>query len=779
MVERVEERMDSLEGWVAIRRDLFEERETQKIRFLVRWSHAESKFAVICHNRTLQQRRRGRGGDEGDWGEEGGEGGESSWAAMFSASELKLLHQQLSGSGDALWGLLPELGTFTPPGLWDSLLGGGRGGRRGQGGRREELGEQELEEEEEEVCGQLERYLSTAVDVCGVKILLETLFPQEDEGQEDKYCENLQEFRRRAMEEQVRRARDTVDTIIQSHRTAAGLVQLMKIYEEEEEAYSDLVTIATQYYQHQLQPFRDMRELSTLHTMEIQKVLQLQELGPKRVCELEREAEEWSRGASEAVCSIQDVTVCYFTETTTALSGMLKQMEADRKRFGHASWAVATPRLEKLKFLLAKETLQLMRAREMCVTRRKDDIREKMSSVCDGASVCDVDVLELQYYEAQLELYDCKLEILKNEELLLLAQIHTLRRQIKELKEEVVYYDACEDPLELQCLQTDGSPAHSGGDSTHSHLQQQLLQLERKRAMTSSRRATLRNRKERCVEARELQQRAAQDRIAEHQQHHAVHQKREKRREEEEKRKEWVQKERERTLSRLRSFREKGQGQFMMKSHRPTKPRPPHHNSTDPDQPMSIITLTTPTQAGGTTPKSRGKGRDQKQKDIPVHIFLPPGGAGQEKTLSPPLHPPPPPPPLHPPPPPPPPPPLSARPLPLSDKEPATVPSGDSLQAGSMDEVLASLQRGRVHLRKVTPNPPGAPTETGNIRDNLLSAIRQGVTLKKTPPPVGPARSPDSELELSIKAAMKRMKKVSSESDDEERSDTPPGEWDN
>ncbi|MCJ8750419.1 hypothetical protein PDJAM_G00264800 [Pangasius djambal] len=118
-----------------------------------------------------------------------------------------------------------------------------------------------------------------------------------------------------------------------------------------------------------------------------------------------------------------------------------------------------------------------------------------MSGVCDGASVCDVDVLELQYYEAQLELYDCKLEILKNEELLLLAQIHTLRRQIKELKEEVVYYDACEDPLELQHMQTNASPAHSCGNSAYSHLQQQLLQLERKRAMTSTRRATLRNRK--------------------------------------------------------------------------------------------------------------------------------------------------------------------------------------------------------------------------------------------------------------------------------------------
>lgn len=49
----------------------------------------------------------------------------------------------------------------------------------------------------------------------------------------------------------------------------------------------------------------------------------------------------------------------------------------------------------------------------------------------DGQSQDTVDQLELQFYETQLELYDTKFEILKNEEQLLVAQIDTLRRQIK------------------------------------------------------------------------------------------------------------------------------------------------------------------------------------------------------------------------------------------------------------------------------------------------------------------------------------------------------------
>ncbi|TTP59339.1 Junction-mediating and -regulatory protein [Bagarius yarrelli] len=203
------ERMDSLDGWVAIKKDIFENQERHNIRFLVQWSEEESKFAVICHNRTLQQRRRRKGKMEEEEEEE--DSLESSWAAMFSASELKHIHQLLSGSADALSGFLPDLSAFIAAGVWDTLL-------------RRTWQEPEQERDVEAVCVQLERYFSIAVDVCGVKILLETLFPQDEEGEEDKYCENLQEFKRRTMEEQVRRAKNLLDTksqgqfMVKTHR---------------------------------------------------------------------------------------------------------------------------------------------------------------------------------------------------------------------------------------------------------------------------------------------------------------------------------------------------------------------------------------------------------------------------------------------------------------------------------------------------------------------------------------------------------------------------------
>lgn len=57
--------------------------------------------------------------------------------------------------------------------------------------------------------------------------------------------------------------------MLQSHGSTDRMVALLSIYEEEDEAYQDLVTVATTFFQYLLQPFRDMRELACLYKMEI------------------------------------------------------------------------------------------------------------------------------------------------------------------------------------------------------------------------------------------------------------------------------------------------------------------------------------------------------------------------------------------------------------------------------------------------------------------------------------------------------------------------------
>uniref|UniRef100_A0A8C1GQC5 WASP homolog associated with actin, golgi membranes and microtubules n=1 Tax=Cyprinus carpio TaxID=7962 RepID=A0A8C1GQC5_CYPCA len=696
--------MDSiLDGWVAVKRDAFDDSESHKLRFIVEWNEIETKFAVTCHNRTLQRRGDASG----------------SCAGLFSSAQLTHVHAQLSGVRDELGPLFPELTRFREPRLWELLFSSAP------------------RSDADAACRQLERYLGAAVDACGRKIVLDALFSV-TAADEREYFENLQEFKCRAMRDEMTRAKDTLLAV-------------------RRDIFYSILFYSILFY-----------SILFYSILICGKCLQYEELGPKRVSELEAEMNEWSQRGGQAVHSIQDITADYFRDTSRALTGMVKQMEQDQKRFGHASWAMATPRQEKLRVLLAKETLQYMTAKEMCIKRKRDEIREKMHAVTAGGSegVSVVRELELQYYETQLEIHDCRFEILRNEELLLLTQIKSTQRQIKELQEQVVYYDTCEDPEELQDVQVDISP-------THSHLQQHLKQLESKRGAISSRRAYLRNQHQgqyalQTAHVKPVSHDSSRGDSSQPlsilslgPQNSTPHRKR------------WSQKKRDIPVQML---------------------LPPGSASAQPDQtlpaPPPLLPPTPPPLLPPPPPPP------PPLPPAPPPLLpappppLPPNPPPPLPPAPPPLlpNPPPPlpptPPPLLPPPPPllppAPPPPLPPTPPPLLPPPPPAPPPAPPISAklpvrntleqnsGSMDELLASLQRGQKQLRKVTVS-----AESGDARNSLLSAIRQGVTLKKVPPSSGPMHSSDSELERSIKAAMMRMKKVSNDSDDEE----PSGDW--
>ncbi|KAG9489281.1 hypothetical protein GDO78_005333 [Eleutherodactylus coqui] len=557
------------------------------------------------------------------------------------------------------------------------------------------------------------------------------------------------------------------------------MMSLLKVYGQEDEAFMELVTVATQFHLYLLQPFRDMRELAVLYKLEILKSLEIDDLGPKRVEALQKEADKWSTTAEEAERSIQNITVNYFKETSKALTAMQKHIELDGRRFGAATWASALPRLERIRSMLAKESLQHMRSKELCLNRKRADIKQSMESLsnCDGSMDC-LDRLELQYYETQLELYDVQFEILKHEEMLLITEMNTLRRQMKEKEEEVVYYDTCEDPQELQTFEQ----SNNNHSSKYSVLRRKAQQLESKRGNICSRRALLRNKKDQCIETQELKLQQYQETQRRLQQHHSIQMKRDRKKEEEKKKKEWVDQERQKTLQRLKGFKDKKESRVVLKTSR--------------IQSRLSESL---------KPSETAKGPRSSSADVSVQkqnceCRLPSDEPSKQDQCPPPPPPPPPlppmaPPPLPPmaPPPPPPLPPWSSVSSPVhlaqsaetqklheqqEDARNQTTPGKLKTQlnqhSGSMEEVLASLKRSENLLRKVEI-PQVSVT---SARDNILMAIRQGVKLKKVhKDPVN--KEPENELERSIKAAMMRMKKVSADSDDEENSDCISGDWDN
>lgn len=74
------------------------------------------------------------------------------------------------------------------------------------------------------------------------------------------------------------------------------------------------------------------------------------------------------------VYEFSHVCVCVF-----ACIGVYDRMKGDQRKFGKSAWTAAVERMERIRYSFAKETLQLQRAREICLDQRKHTLREEVS----------------------------------------------------------------------------------------------------------------------------------------------------------------------------------------------------------------------------------------------------------------------------------------------------------------------------------------------------------------------------------------------------------------
>ncbi|XP_055646849.1 junction-mediating and -regulatory protein isoform X1 [Falco peregrinus] len=748
-------------------------------------------------------------------------GEECSWAGLFSFQDLRAVHQQLCSVNSELEPYLPAF-PEEPSGMWTVLFGA------------PELSEQEMDA----LCYKLQVYLVHSLDTCGWKILSQVLFTETDDPEE--YYESLSELRQKGYEEVLQRARRRIQELLEKHKNTESMVELLELYQMEDEAYSSLAEATTELYQYLLQPFRDMRELAMLRRQQIKISIENDYLGPRRIESLQKEDADWQRKAHMAVLSIQDLTVKYFEITAKTQKAVYDRMRADQKKFGKAAWAAAVERMEKLQYAVSKETLQLMRAKEICLEQKKHALKEEMQSLKGGTeAIAHLDQLEADYYDLQLQLYEVQFEILKCEELLLTAQLESIRRLMSEKRDEVVYYDTYES-MEAMLEKEDMATSIHLQKEELQKLQQKIRQLEARRGRISAKKAYLRNKKEICIAKHneKIQQRHQSE--EEYKTHHTVQLKRDQIQDEEERKSSWVSQERQKTLDRLRTFKQRYPGQVILKS---TRLRLAHARrkcatSSAPcvDQPQSLPATIQIQEKSEEVELENAVQPLQVQESTSLEqlqdISLPPNGVTSElphvsvsaltgNKLQPetvtvvPL-----PPPLPPPPPPP----------PLPSKEDATksleksdsfvkrqseekgvqhsfgVPPAhlfDSSQLVSakkklkktgdleglqrkrvsspMDEVLASLKRGSFHLRKVEQRslPPFPDEDDSN---NILAQIRKGVKLKKVQKDVlreSFTILPDTDpLTRSIHEALRRIKEASPESEDEEES-LPCTDWEN
>lgn len=890
---------DNLESdWVAVRPNAFDEKVKHRFVFIVAWNEVEGKFAITCHNRTVQRKKIGAR-DHGARGEEEvqvpqdvlvkspvrssarvkspsrkvvgarrpsrggtssrspppGETGtksrgvseipledgkvvdptltqdsdqvdrdqdkdvmdldDSSWAGLFSFQDLRSIHQQLCAVNSELEPCLPIF-PEEPSGMWSVLFGAS----------------EVIDEEMDVLCYQLQVYLSHALDICGWKILSHLLFTENDNP--DEYYESLSELRQKGYEEVLQRAKKRLHELLEKHKITDAMVELLELYQEEDDACAALSEAITELYQYLLQPFRDMRELAMLRRQQIKISLENDYLGPRRIESLKKEDSDWQRKAQRAVLSIQDLTVKYFEITAKAHKAVYDRMRADQKKCGKAAWAIAVGRMEKLQYAVAKETLQLMRAKEICLEQKKRTLKDEMQSLQNSTdAIAWLDRLEADYYDIQLQLYEVQFEILKCEELLITAQLESIKRLITEKREEVVYYDTYESMEAMKSTDMASSVLPQKVELVK--LQQKVRQLEARRSRISAKKAYLRNKKEICIESHN--DKMKQHKQSEDYKSRSAEQLMHDQQQEEDRTSKWVCQERQKTLDRLRNFKQRHTGQVVLKSTRLRFTNIRRRDNTGSvacagkDQTLSLpgtlklqeaaeetsLTEKGTKSTGATELESRAQKQETLQTEEDLLQAVPSPCAEKSSDID--VVPPPPPPPLPAPPPPP---------MPVCEEPPETQPqveksaqpgdckeisqsfslptpqlfdskqllnarkklkktaSSDELKkqrvSSPMDEVLASLKRGSFHLRKVDLRslPPFPGEDDSN---NILAQIRKGVKLKKVQRFALRAASIDlhdaDPLTRSIHEALRRIKEASPESDDDEDEGLPYAEWDN
>uniref|UniRef100_A0A673IKF1 Junction-mediating and -regulatory protein-like n=1 Tax=Sinocyclocheilus rhinocerous TaxID=307959 RepID=A0A673IKF1_9TELE len=710
---------DALEcGWVSVRPNAFEEKHKHKFVFIVAWNEIEGKLAVTCHDRTVQR----RGGSAEP--ELGDSPPDSSWAGLFSFQELRAAHLQLCAVNSDLEPCLPAFPEEQT--VWTVLFGAPDLSAR----------------DADSLCFQLQVYLGHALDTCGWRILSQVLFPDSDDSEE--YYESLSELRQKGYKDALQRAKTNLQQLLEKQRGVERMVELLQLYAEQDEAYGDLVEATTELYHYLLQPFRDMRELAMLRRQQIKISLETERLGPRRVECLRREDEDWQRKAHTAVLSIQDLTVKYFETTARAQKVMYERMRADQRKFGKAAWGAAV------------EHVYVSPVVCMCVCVC---VCLQMQGLQGGEeAMVRLDQLEAMYYELQLQLYETQFEILKYEELLLTAQLQSLRRQMSERQEEVVYYDTYESPDAMKATDDPSTPLTPPREDM-AKLQQRTRQLEARRGRITAKKAYLKHKKEICIINHTQKQQQRQDGPE------ALLQDEE---EEEEQQLSRVSQERQRTLDRLTTCR---------------------NYWTDSDPSDSLNHLRRP-ESFLSLPPMGGAVAEAPPPD--AHASLPPARELLllDSSTSPPL----------PPPPPPPPPSLEETP---ADASPVRSPLGpftarffDSSQllnarkklrktaslessqwrraSSPMDEVLASLKRGSFHLRKAELRVL-APDPDEDDDNNILAQIRKGVQLRKVRRQERSCRgvTASDPLTRSIHEALRRIKEASPESESESEDETP------
>eukprot|EP00106_Octopus_bimaculoides_P009940 XP_014777382.1 PREDICTED: junction-mediating and -regulatory protein-like [Octopus bimaculoides] len=417
----MEEQLDSLEDWVAVKHNPFSEGHLPpKIIFIIGWNEVEKKIAVTSrqHNRVAS-----------DLAESGNRTG------LFTFSEIRAVHELLCLVHGCLAPYLPDI-PVEPRGLWTFIS------------------PMQTPDDIDEICKNLERYFQIVLEICNERLLISTLF---EEFTADDYFENFSEIHRRSYEEAVAVAEEQLENVLFLRESSVTMSEKEDMYNLEDAAMAKLNINLASFYNFQIQPFLDMRELAFTKLREARKKLQDIDTGERIKAEYRKIFTEWQGHYERALDNIQELYIKYYKTTCNNLQAMLERMKQDKEKFGKTAFD-----------LLGVDRMR----RQLIVIASVKEYPEAKA---------ELEKLEEKVFNWTLKIHDVCVKILDEEEILAKTQIDGILKQVQDEEESGVFYDAFEDAESLK--EYDEPMTTTTASNPHlQHLKSQINRIQQKKA---------------------------------------------------------------------------------------------------------------------------------------------------------------------------------------------------------------------------------------------------------------------------------------------------------
>lgn len=398
--------IEDLSDWVAVKADIFtKEEETDHPKFICAWNSQESKIAITLHEgsrKASDQSNKNR-------------------VCLLSMREIFHAHKQFSLIDTSLLSDFPKEITpnYTPS-----------------------------RKKSEYISKCIEHYLSCAVRKVGKKLVLASLFNEEDPL--SCYEENWNEFKIKALEDSVDKAYKELEEVLHLREKAESLLQYTTVYALEDEICKKISDYISELYNFHLQPFLELREMAHTRINQAKEKLG-EEIGPNIRQKAQKEFEDWTEQSLIATEAIQQLYQDFHRKTLNLVIGQRDRMIEDKKKFGRTAYGLhAMPRLLKLEVQVCQEDVKLHNAIKATKEYQRDKIKSQLHYLSyDLSAVQEVERIEEEIANAQLLVFDAYLDVIEAEERLFKSQLAVLNKEHKDTLDTGVFFDAVETPEDM------------------------------------------------------------------------------------------------------------------------------------------------------------------------------------------------------------------------------------------------------------------------------------------------------------------------------------------